>query len=188
MQPRVIPVPGGAVVEQIDEYAIAVAGGPPPQFESLMDDAKRLIHPWAQRVILGLPDEPDPPLTDDQKERALDRLRDTFLCAAYAYSHMRNRGKGEIGLSFVQRAKQVADWCRRPMRELSELVLLENKTRELARMVAARLFPGEGFTLLIFQEGPHGQLTWISSAENKTTIDVLADAVKQLRAAEATRS
>lgn len=184
-EPTIRFVKDGAVVDDLDEYAGEVIGCPPENFMDIVTAAQTL-HTVASKELLG--EEADE-YHGEEAARVMDRMRDVFLAAAYSYSHMRNEGKGEIAHAFITRAKQVAQWMKHPINpEPSALEMLEFKARELARQVSRRLFKGEGFCLVIFDEKAGGFATWIASHSRETTIKALDELLTKMKEDQGKRS
>lgn len=180
-EPRVRKGPPGAgfVVDNLDPYIHEVAGTPPDDFNELVEAARTICARAAEAIGIA----PDTELSDKEGARVFSKVRDIMLIAAYAYSFNGKDGLDENPLAFVQRAKMVVDWCKRPLPELTGLKILENKARALAHLIASRLFRGEGFVLLIFNEQP-GFITWISSTRRAETIAALRKSLNELEATE----
>lgn len=177
---RLTPDGKAVILDGLDEYAGALLGGPPPGFNELLD-LMRKLHPL---VVEATGFSLDEEVTDVGR----DRMRDAALLLAYSFSAMRNEGHGEHSLSFVQRAKQVVQWCKRPINlNVTPLEMLENKARELARLISARLFPEDGFTLLLYNNAG-GHMTWISSAGRNDTIEIIRNMVEGMAADQKRRS
>jgi hypothetical protein len=176
-EPRVRPVKGGVLIDELDEYAGHVTGMPPADFNELLAQTMKL-----QKLATDVVD-PDGCANHSPEERVriADRARDMLLLAAFAYTQMREDGKSQHPMAFIQRCKQVARWCERPIREMTPLSVLENKARELARQIAMRLFRGEGFVLLLFNEGTtDGHVTWISSAARRDTLALIKELTSKI--------
>jgi hypothetical protein len=169
--PRVHPVTGGVMIDSLDEYASEVAGVPPPDFNEVIERSRKLnALAWQAFEI-----DPSKDMPETEATNVFGKLRDAMLLAAYGYSQSRHEGKGESPLAFVQRAKQVIQWCKRPIPEMTPLSVLEFKARELARLIAERLFVGEGFVLVLYNEQTGGHMTFISSGERASTIKLLTE-------------
>jgi hypothetical protein len=185
-EPTVRFVKGGAIVDDIDEYAGEVVGCPPNDFMDIVTAAQQL-NTLAAKELLG--DDEETEHHGEEAARVMDRMRDIYLAAAYSYSLMRNEGKGEIGHAFVMRAKQVAQWMKRPINpKPSVLEVLEYKGREIARQIAMRLFKGEGFVLVIFDENQGGFATWLASHSRDTTIKMLDELLTNMKEDQRNRS
>ena len=173
--PSVRPVKGGVVVDSLDQFAGQITGMPPENFNELLELARKV--PEQLKNLLGFPaTEP----ADDELARLVERARDVLLLGAHLCCQSASGNFQQNALAFVQRAKQVAQWCKRPIEEMTPLSILEHKGRELARLVAERLFTGEGFVLLIFNEGKGGHTHWISSAPRNDTLKMLAELVEKI--------
>lgn len=184
-EPTVRFVKGGALIDDLDEYAGEVIGCPPENFPDIVEAAQR-VYVAANKEVFG---EEPVEFHGEEAARAMDRMRDVHLAAAYSYSHMRNDGNGEIGHAFVTRAKQVAQWMKRPINpKPSPLEMLEFKAREIARQISRRLFKGEGFCLIIFDEAAGGFATWLSSGTRVTTIKMLDELLAHMKEDQGKRS
>lgn len=190
--PQIRVYPSGpkphAIVDSIDSYASAVVGAQPENFRELIGFAQELL-PVASEAC-GV-DEKDKTRTEDEARLDMRKVRDTLLLSAWCLTEMANKGNGENPIAFVQRAKQVIGWCQPKTSANTVLDHLENKARELARLIGERLFRHEGFILTIFDQGTEqnkGHSTWISSIDRKQAISVLAELVEHMRQDQASLS
>lgn len=162
--------------QERDQFVFEVAGSPPAEFNRMIADATAAN--TATCAALGVDMHRDIP--DAEAAPLMDRVRDALLLAAYSYTAIRHGGKGEHSLAFITRARQVAKWCTRPLPEPTPLSMLEAKAREIARMVAQRLFHGEEFLLLVMDGGKGGHVTWMSSIEREGAIKLLRETADQM--------
>jgi hypothetical protein len=122
---------------------------------------------------------------DDNKRM---HVRDVLLIAAWALTDSANAGHGQNPLGFVQRAKQVIDWCKPGLVGLTALEALEARGRELARMLAQRVWRTEGFFVVLFDHAAGGHFTWLSSTDRRTMIELLGRAFQALKEDQGARS
>jgi hypothetical protein len=172
---RVTPDGKGVVIDELDEYATAIIGLPPDDFSQTARDAQKLLQA-AGALIYSSPELEE--MTDEKNQR----VRDVLLLAAFAASHELLGKRGENPLAFVQRAKQVVAWCKRPLAVATPLEELKNKAQEIARQVARRLFPNEGFVLLVFNEEAPGHVTWTTSTTRASAIEELEKSIASIKA------
>jgi hypothetical protein len=172
---RVTPDGKGVVIDEFDEFATALIGIPPDDFNETAGHAQKLLQA-ALAVVYNKP-ELEPP-TDAQSER----VRDILLLAAFAASQELLSKRGENPLAFIQRAKQVVAWTKRPIAIATTLEELKNKAQEIARQVARRLFPNEGFVLLVFNEEAPGHVTWMTSTTRAAAIEELEKSLASIKA------
>jgi hypothetical protein len=186
-EPTIRATPGGkgVLIDDLDAYATAIIGLPPDHFNETLRGAHKLLQAAGALVY-------DAPELEQMTDEKNEQLRDTLLVAALAASYDLLGKRGENPLAFVQRAKQVVAWCKRPLAAATPLEELKNKAQEIARQVAKRLFPNEGFVLLVFNTEAPGHVTWTTSATRAEAIEELekslADIKSDLRARRATSS
>lgn len=178
----------GTVVELSpaqEEHAENISGVPPADFNERVQEMSALMR-LAYGVVGIDPEKEIGELAANPKFR---RLRDLFLMGAWAYSQSQHDGRGEHTLAFIQRAKLIARWCARPLRDRQTArELLESQAAELARVIAERMFRGDEFLLVISNSGAGGFTTWISSMERNSSIAVLGGLLETLKADQAKRS
>jgi hypothetical protein len=146
-----------------DDYVNVLAGLRPDNWVRTIERAQRLLHA--------------------AEAAGVEVDEDVFLLAALAAYHKTHANS----LAFVQRAKQIVRWAEPPEqgeREPTSLAVLENKARELARLVAKGLFANESFVLLLANQGEGGHLTWIGSIDRRTQIKLFEEHVAQLKAVQ----
>lgn len=56
---------------------------------------------------------------------------------------------------------------------------LEEKAREIGRLIGGALPPGVGFALLVFDFGAKGDLAWISNAQRNDMLNVLSEFIQK---------
>lgn len=177
---RVTPDGTGVVVDDFDEYVTALLGLPPDDFNETAGLAQKLLQ-HAGGVVYCKPE------LEEQTPEKNARIRDVLLLAAFAASQTLHKNRGENPLAFIQRAKQVVAWCKRPIAVATPLEELKNKAQEIARQVARRLYPNEGFVLLVFNEEAPGHVTWVTSTTRAAAIDELEKSLADIKADLAAR-
>jgi hypothetical protein len=168
---------------ELDAFTSTILGVAPDDFNTKAARAAELcvqINKWEL-------DNPSPVPVDD----------DVMLIAGLAQYLAQNNAPHAAG--FHLRAKQIAKWLAEPKSELHERLvaaekagrslrgdreLLENKSTEIARQVARRLYTDEGFLLLVFHMGG-GWVTHTSSANREGQIDILEKHLRFLRGQKA---
>lgn len=183
--PQVRVSADGALVDGIDRYARAVVGLPPHNFAELIQFAKDLL-PVAKEAC-GV-DDAEEGRTPAQLGADRQKVRDTMLLAAWVLTETANDGEGENPAAFIQRARQVIDWCAPKTQEVTRLDLMENKSRELGRLLGTRLARHEGFVLTIFDQGKGGHSSWISSVDRVQAIELLGGTLEAIKADQARHS
>lgn len=186
--PNIRVTPRGVIIDGIDQYARALVGEPPADFKELLGCCLELNPVVAE--ICGVDEKEE--RTAEQKRADNNRMRDTLLLAAWAITETCNEGEGENPLAFVQRAKQVIGWCQPKTQELTVLAVLENKAREIARLIGQRLARHEGFILTMFDHGidedRKGSSSWISSVDRRQAIAMLGETLEAIKADQAQHS
>lgn len=184
--------PDHVMIDGVDSYARAVVGAQPENFRDLIGFVQDLL-PVANEVC-GV-DPKDQSRSFDEQRADTQRVRDTLLLAAWSLTEMANEGQGENPTAFVQRAKQVIGWCKPQTQGLSVLEHMENKAREIARLIGQRLYRHEGFVLIVFdQSSPEdtkarkGSMTWLTSIARNTTIELVGEWLANLKADQGERS
>lgn len=176
----------GMIVDGLNEYGPGAYTGailrqPPANFERLIEDARKVAS--VAGTACGIPGWED----DADKEQTAEELmhvRDVLMLAAWALTEASNEGHGANPVSYVQRAKQVIDWCKPKLEGLTDLAELEAKGREIARVVGQMVYRNEGFVLTIFDRGVGGKgghSTWISSEDRPTSVALLAELVQAMQ-------
>jgi hypothetical protein len=172
---RATPDGKGVVVDDLDEYVTAVIGLPPENFNATLRRAHKLLQAAGALVY-------DAPELEQMTDEKNEQIRDTLLLASYAADSDLLGKRGANPLAFVQRAKQVVSWCKRPLAAATPLEELKNKAQEIARQVAKRLFPNEGFVLLVFNTEAPGHVTWTTSATRAEAIEELEKSLADIKA------
>lgn len=86
------------------------------------------------------------------------RMRDIFLICAHSLAATRHRiTDGEEApvanpLAFIERARQIVDWCCGAPTPPTTVEVFQSQAREIARATAERLFDGEGFLTILFEQ------------------------------------
>lgn len=186
---------GGIYVEGIDSYSRedwirAKLGAPPANFQELLKLGLEIM-PLVQEAC-GVPPDSTPSssetTTAEQRLLDLQKVRDVLMLSAWALTETANDGDGENPVAFVQRAKQVIDWCK-PIREgLTLLEKLEAKGREIARVVAQRLARHENAVLFIMDTHTDGSVTWFSTIPRNDALRILQPFINDLIADQGARS
>lgn len=177
---RVQPDGRGAIVDGLDGYRRAVLGQPPANFAELLKLAHELL-PMAAEACGIDPRATEPPADVD---RDLGRLSDTLLLASWLVRASKNDGEGENPISFIQRAKQVVEWCAPPEGPVTLLDVIERKGRELARLLGERLSSGQEFLVIACDspgKGVDGHMTWLTSCDRRTAIELFGKAIEHIR-------
>jgi hypothetical protein len=183
--PDIRPSARGVIIDGIDRYSRSayvneLAGALPEGFEVLLAHAQALGNE-ATRAC-GFDDVET--LTDQQRLH----VRDAMLVAAWALTDCANEGHGQNPLGFVQRAKQVIDWCKPKTEGTTVLAALEERGRELARTLAERIWRNEGFVVLLFDQAVNGHFTWLTSIDRRQAISLIAEALQAMRNDQGARS
>lgn len=182
---RISPDGKKAIVEGIDRYSREafvreVAGDRPEGFENLVRQATEIARKACEACGYEW---------DDQDNAHKMHVRDALLLAAWAITDSANKGNGQNPVAFVQAAKQAIDWCKPQLEGRTELEIMEARNRELARLLAERVWRNEGFLVVLFDQGPPGgQLNWITSIDRRQTISILSEALQGIREDQARRS
>jgi hypothetical protein len=168
-------LPTGSTLSEaeLQELAEMLGGGPPHDFNERILTANKL----ARQVLELAGCRLDAEFSDSEAEAMFDRSADLLLTAACMVSVMRKKGDGESLLAFVQRAKQVASWFKRPI-EIKTLPreLQQAKALEIARRISKLIWRHEGFLLILFEEGVAKKdsfFSYISSAKREDMIALL---------------
>lgn len=161
-------------VSDMDEYVAAAAGTPPHDFKVIAEAAGALLKMAQESLGMILQTDPD---------RIPQRLQDALLVGAYAMTADAHGGNGANRLAFVQRARQVVQWCDLEAREREQTPLeeLESRAREIARVVAQRLYRNEEFVVLLANAGEDGYVTWTSSMAHSTTVEVIEELIAKVK-------
>lgn len=172
------------LIDDLNTYAGELIGGPPEGFNQYLEAARRV----AETVYKTLDLDPLLERDDAATRRLTEEVRDVLMLAAFGFAQRANKGHGENEIAFVQQAKRIARWCRRPLAEHTPLEFLEAKARELTEAIGKRLFPSEGFTLILYNLGEGGHTTWISSSQRRDTIKLIRDLVGHMEEDQARQS
>lgn len=166
---------------ELDTYVAAAAGTPPLDFEVICEAAGVLMQMAGD--ALGI--DPNAPMPEREDDPSLRRLQDALLIGAYALVAGANAGNGANKVAFVQRARQVVQWCDREkrVREQTPLEELESRCREIARVVGMRVYSNEEFLVLLANAEAGGHVTWLSSMTRESSIEVVESFVASVKAA-----
>ena len=164
------------------EYSRVFSGETPWNFGKLCADALQL-NMLASREMR---------IEGETHEAMSDRLRDCFLIVAYTFAATRHKEEGNErdanAHALVERARQIAAWCRRAPPATTLVEVLENQAREVARVVAEKLFVGQGFLVVVFDEDKDGGMSWSSSLPATRAIGIAERFATILREGQADKS